>query len=274
MAGLGMAILGGALEQVGTGIADRGKALREEKLKQLSQEREFQFRSNEAGIGADRQVAENKRQEGVQAIENQKQRDAIAANQGDLVTAADGTTVRVQGNKATTILGPDNMPIKLMPKASDTPAEVATMEYLIKNGAAKDVQDAWRQVRSAKSDPEKSQAGIYKMWVTSLTAQGTLSADEIQTEAMRRTNQAMDLLSQSDGSGGGGGGTDPYANDRTAAAGPSKVIKNKPGALLAPPGDGTQDHPFKAAKQADVDWFKQYAKPGDMIEYGGTIYTK
>lgn len=71
MAGLGMAILGGALEQVGTGIAEKGKALRDAKLRQLEQEREFQFRSSEAGVSRDAQVAENKRQEGVQAANAQ-----------------------------------------------------------------------------------------------------------------------------------------------------------------------------------------------------------
>lgn len=224
MAGMGM-ILGGAMEGWSEGRLSQIKAERDQRMQELQEARadkrtqaDQEFRSREAEIGAQRQVAENQRQEGVQATENQKQRDAAADSKVDYSTNDKGETIAIRGNQATTVVDKDGKPVKLLPKSSDTPSEVATMEYLIKNGAAKDVQDAWGKVRQAKSDPEKSRAGIYKMWVTSLTASGTMSPDEIEAEALKRTDRAMSMLDD-DGQ---------PANASGAAEGPGNVIPPDP----------------------------------------------
>lgn len=240
MAGLGMAILGGALEQVGTGIAEKGKAMREAKLKELEQEREFQFRSSQAGVSEDRADARTLANDQRQAAESDKQRQFTAA---------------------------ENEKTRQMKTADDTSTNVADANWLVKTGIAPDIKTAYERVTSAAGD--KSARGrmvidVYK----SLKADdsGSTPDDELRQQA----ETFVDGLVGSSGAGA----SDPYANDRSAPEGPSKVIKAKPGELRAPPGTGTQDRPFKASKQADIDWFKKYANPGQMIEYGGTIYTK
>jgi hypothetical protein len=59
MAGLGLAILGGALEETGKGIAEKGKAEREAKLKMLEQDKEFAFRRDLADQEIGAQHTEN-----------------------------------------------------------------------------------------------------------------------------------------------------------------------------------------------------------------------
>jgi len=39
-------------------------------------------------------------------------------------------------------------------------------------------------------------------------------------------------------------------------------------------GSGTEEDPYTATTQEHVDWFKQQAKPGDVISINGTLYTK
>lgn len=242
MAGLGMAILGGALEQVGTGIADRGKALREAKLKELEQEREFQFRSREAGVSEDRADARTLANDQRQAAESDKQRQFTAA---------------------------ENAKTRQMKTADDTSTNVADANWLVKNGIAPDIKTAYERVTSAAGD--KSARGrmvidVYK----SMKENGDLGGDATDADYRKAATDFVDGLTEANS----GAAPDPYSDDRTAPEGPSKVTKAKPGALRAPPGEGSEHRPFKASKQADIDWFKQYAKDGQMIEYGGTIYTK
>lgn len=42
----------------------------------------------------------------------------------------------------------------------------------------------------------------------------------------------------------------------------------------APEGKGSREEPYKASKQAHIDWFKANAKPGDVIEVDGKLYRK
>lgn len=46
------------------------------------------------------------------------------------------------------------------------------------------------------------------------------------------------------------------------------------GASGAPPGGGTRDNPYRATSQAQIDWFKQNAPAGAVIEVDGQLYTK
>lgn len=242
-----MAILGGALEQVGTGIAVRGKALREAKLKELEQEREFQFRSSQAGIGEDRADARALAGDQRQAAENEKNRAVQGTQYG---TAADGTSVMIRDGKATTVTGVDGKPVTLASKAGDTPSEVATMEYLIKNGAAKNVQDAWRQVRQAKSDPDKSRAGIYKMWVTALSS-AAMPPDDIQAEAMKRTEESMKMLGTSD-DGSDAPDADGAATGGESSRGPGVMTRSD--AVPADPAKRVVGKLYKAPNGKIAKW--------------------
>lgn len=74
---------------------------------------------------------------------------------GDLHTAEDGSVVRVHKGKGSTVTGPDGKPLRLRqtPKDGSTPADVATAEWLIRQGVAKDATEAWDKVRRARDNP-------------------------------------------------------------------------------------------------------------------------
>lgn len=199
MAGLGAFLVGGAVAGLGENILVQAKAKREAAMRLIEEQRqdartdrEMKFRSDEAKIGRDAQSAENEKERSARSKEAALTRE----NQGEYSTTADGTTVRIQGDKATPVNGPDGKPIKLAgQKGTDKPAEVATAEWLIQQGVAKDPTDAWRLVRSARDDPEKSRAGIYKSWLTLLKPEfGNVDPAKIQEEAMKRTDETMRML--------------------------------------------------------------------------------
>lgn len=53
------------------------------------------------------------------------------------------------------------------------------------------------------------------------------------------------------------------------------VPTDKPSAVVKPPkGGGTQADPYQASAQADIDWFKQSAPAGAVINVNGKLYTK
>lgn len=45
-------------------------------------------------------------------------------------------------------------------------------------------------------------------------------------------------------------------------------------AAVAPPGSGTQADPYRATTQAAIDWFKQSAPAGSVLEVNGKLYQK
>jgi hypothetical protein len=59
-----------------------------------------------------------------------------------------------------------------------------------------------------------------------------------------------------------------------APAAPAGPVANPAAVPGQPPGQGTRQAPFKAANQAHVDWFKKNAKPGQVIDVGGQLFTK
>ena len=58
----------------------------------------------------------------------------------------------------------------------------------------------------------------------------------------------------------------------TASDGEAQAVTGSAGGR--PRGSGTSDDPYEAATQADIDWFKQNAKPGEAISVDGRLYTK
>lgn len=61
------------------------------------------------------------------------------------------------------------------------------------------------------------------------------------------------------------------ANGDPASPGTAMAGDQAPG---TPQGKGSQAEPYKAATQADIDWFKANAQPGEVIEVNGQLYTK
>lgn len=194
MAGFG-AVIGGALEGWGSARLDQLKAEREAKLRSLErqEDRDWQvkrdaderkFRSDEAAMSRD-----------FTSKENEKTRAANA----DILTTESGDSVVRDGSGVKPLTDKDGKPVRLASGTKDKPAEVSTAEWLVQNGVASDAASAWRMVRSAKSDPEKSRASIYKSWMTVLKPEfGNADGEALQAEAELRTQQTLDYLNKED----------------------------------------------------------------------------
>ena len=195
MAGFG-AVIGGALEGWGTARLDQLRAEREAKLRALERQEdrdrqakrdadERKFRSDEAAMSRDFTTKEN---------------DKTRAANADILTTESGDSVVRDGSSVKPLTDKDGKTVRLASGTKDKPAEVSTAEWLIQNGVAKDAASAWRLVRSAKADPEKSRASIYKSWLDVLKPQwGVADGEALQKEAELRTQQTLDYLDREDG---------------------------------------------------------------------------
>jgi hypothetical protein len=119
---------------------------------------------------------------------------------GELVTGADGASYSRRGSKVSKITDEEGKPVKLAgQRPDDAPAEVQTAEWLIRQGVAASPEEAWRLVRGARTDPEKSRAAIYKAHLALLKPEfGTADGPAIQKEAMRLTDEVMRQLDEAD----------------------------------------------------------------------------
>jgi hypothetical protein len=121
MAGLGLAILGGALEETGRGIAEKGKAEREAKLKMLEQDRTFAFQHQEDELSRSAAAAEAEKTRQFQ-LDNR---------QGDVIDIGGGSYGQRLGSKVIPLTGPDGKALNITP----TPGyRLLTPEEITANG--------------------------------------------------------------------------------------------------------------------------------------------
>lgn len=234
------AILGGAMEGWSGARLDEIKAQREERLQELEAQRQDRriaeqrdFQSKEAEIGYQRDTSMQDRREKFTSNENQKERDSRSAEAqktreatGDLITDDKGNTYSRTGSTAKPLTDDKGNPIKAASgKASDKPAEVSTAEWLIQQGVATDAASAWKMVRSARNDPDKSRSSIYKAWLDALTkgAMGAPDPVELEKQAREATDKTLQYLDE-----------EPADNSTTnatgagAVEGPGNVIPSDP----------------------------------------------
>lgn len=74
--------------------------------------------------------------------------------------------------------------------------------------------------------------------------------------------------------GGGAGGQQRGGQQQEREQRPEPAAQGGQQASGAPPGQGTQADPYKASAQADVDWFREQAPTGSVIEVNGQLYRK
>jgi hypothetical protein len=249
MAGFGM-ILGGAMSGWSDARLDEIKAEREARLQELEAQRQDRriadqrdFQSKEAEIGRNFDAGQNdknraaadaarKESETFTSGENQKERDYHSTEagkardaSGDLITDDKGNSYSRTGARATPLTDDKGNPVKVATagSAAAKPAEVSTAEWLIQQRVAPDAQTAWKMVRSARADPDKSRASIYKAWLDALTkgALGTPDAGELQKQAQDATEKTLQYLDEEPSGSGGGGGA-------PQASGASEVIPSDP----------------------------------------------
>lgn len=126
MAGLFGYLAAGAAEGVGKGIAEEGKAKRESALKMLE---------SDSLLDREKDLI-----------------DYRTGKETNLTTDTDGNTLNIQGGVASRLKGPDGKPVNIASSTKDTgTSETKFMEYLIKNGVAKDHNEALEIVQTGKA---------------------------------------------------------------------------------------------------------------------------
>lgn len=191
--------------------------------------------------------------------ENDKTRKANA----EIVTGEDGTNYVREGDTVKPLTDKDGKPVKLAGAAKDKPAEVATAEWLVQNGVATDAASAWKLVRAARADPEKSRASIYKAWLTALKPEYGDVKDPAALEAAARANteKTMEYLESEEA---------PSTMERGGMVpkkGPEKVEAKKSEEAAAKEGDiGTSANQIPANPSERVP-NKIYMKNGKMYRW-------
>jgi len=214
MAGFLAYMAAGAAQGVGASMIEEAKARREERLSELQNNR-LVDRERE---GRQFSAAENEKSRAFTSEQNRITRESG----GDAITLEDGTIGIRQGTSLKPLTGPDGKPVKGVAKsAGDAPADVQTAEWLVQKGVAKNPAEAFRMVREARSDPEKSRTAIFNKWVDALTKNSySVDGDKVRAEAERLTNETLTFLDQGEGGGApaAGGGAPAAANAPAASA--------------------------------------------------------
>lgn len=188
---------------------------------------ERSFRREEREGGQDFESTERQKERDYRSTEADKQREAA----GDLVTDDKGNSYSRTGSKVKPITGDDGKPVKLATtgSAASKPAEVSTAEWLVTQGVAPDAATAWKMVRSARSDPDKSRASIYKAWLDALTKGqlGTPDPAELEKQAREATEKTLQYLGDEDGAEGGAAPAQDSGASSVIPSDPAKRVIGK-----------------------------------------------
>lgn len=199
MVGFAMA-LGGAMKGYGNATLDKMKAealaKREEALAQANFERQRilagearQFQSEQDQAQRAFTQAENEKNRAAdqayrdRSLSLEEQRIRLAEEQsGDVVQTESGPGVR-RGTTVAPLTDKDGKPVKLAGTTKGKPADVATAEWLISNGVAKDATDAFRLIKQGvKADvsPAEVEKMVETATKTELDGRFGVSPEEVQ----------------------------------------------------------------------------------------------
>jgi hypothetical protein len=166
---------------------------------------------------------------------------------------------------------------------TQTPAQVATANWLISNGVAKNAQEAWQMVSMSKTNPETIRSQVYR---TALQANfgNHQKAEETTRQAMAFIQQANTPTAAAAPAPAAPATAAPGSRNLT---GPGKTVtgvevQDVPAPQPAPAarsaggmqGAGTRQSPFVATSQDQITWFKTSAPPGTIIQVNGQLFQK
>lgn len=194
MAGLFSYLAAGAAEGVGTSMVEQAKAKREAALDALRTEREMAFRRGEREASQAFSQSERIADQSFSASENAKTREAA----GDVVRLEDGSSAVRSGSTVKPLMGADGKPAKIAATSDkDDPADVRTAEWLIEKGVAKDYDDAWKRVRSAKDNPNARSKLVLDTYKTLKEDIGDRRSDDEKRAAAKQL--VDELITEDDG---------------------------------------------------------------------------
>lgn len=175
-------------------------------------DKERSFRTGEREADQDYRSGETQKERDFRLGEAEKAREAS----GDLITDDKGNSYSRTGAKAKPLTDDKGNPVKVAGagNVAAKPAEVSTAEWLVQQGVAPDAATAWKMVRSARSDPDKSRASIYKAWLDALTKGQLGSPDpaELEKQAREATEKTLQYLGEDDAGAEGGASPDSGAS--------------------------------------------------------------
>lgn len=279
MGGGFMMALGGALQGYGNATLDQMKAdalaKREEALAQAQFERQRllaadtrQFQADEAQKQREFQSGEEQKQRDFTISENDKNRsadqtyrqqtidlqkrtaDRADQDAGDVMQTSDGPVLR-RGSTVTPITDDKGNRVKTMTIDKDKPADIATAEWLIQKGVAKDYEDAWQKVKQGvKADPQP--ADIEKMVETATKTEidGKFGISPEEVEATRERNRAriMRNLNVSEQKNG-----KPASGDQASTGKDEFIRQSRENAKAAIAAGKPRDQVLKRLEAAGVD---------------------
>jgi len=105
------------------------------------------------------------------------------------------------------------------------------------------------------------QAGYFSRDKTDFEGYGGNRAEAIQKKTLEIYNEMK-------------GGTAPASTGSAQTGAPQDRTSAPPEQAGAPTGSGTEADPYQASSQADINWFKDSARPGTIIEVDGKLYVK
>ena len=266
-------IAGGLLSQGGKALQQRGLMEREARLAELNHQYRLdeQKQSQDAALNLEgvraANTLENTRLSGEQGL---KLEDVRATNNrentkldNDLTSARDDKKYQRDLDIAKAKAAADAEQITDIKQDSSGNFYGITPGGMVKNLGVKGVLPknsevpsdgklSWDDALARAEEEAKDKAGYF-------------SSDQTDFGGSRQdwiTRRALELS-----------GTDNPPADAGVDA-PTRPATPAPSPDGKPSGEGSKASPYQATSQADISWFKQNARPGDVLMYQGKLYTR
>ena len=274
-------IAGGLLTGIGTGLISDAEAKREaalqalrEKYRQEEKADDRNFRREETDFAYRRQLArdadshdrnlerDDKRHTQRRGLLREKESgedgSGLSASDQRALNAAQLRHTSGKGSLEGEVTDWDAVAKRLRTTGrEDLAAYVESMEG---EESGVNVESAdYLEAQSMARDWAKGRAGLFRTDKTDFADWDGNRAEAIQQKTMEYYQQLTGKKAPPSGQ--------PDSEPRQAPAARQEPQK-------APPGDGTEASPFRATLQSEIDWFKQNAPAGAVIEVNGQLFQK
>lgn len=282
MAGLLGYAAAGALSGLGQGMVEDGKAKREMALRMLEEQSRMNYLRESDRLAGEREAARDERTAKRQEEQDQRRFDRETARDNARLERETGLLTQIiqdeQGNYIGVTRGGQQIPLNVkgrLPKSA--------------TGSDRLVQVYDPDTDSIKYVPESEAAGMEPAGTASDREARREREDMERADARKQAEQEASeragyLSTDATDFKDDGGSRSAFIERRT-----NEILASRKGKTVqqptdsadkpqktdgAPKGSGTRADPYKASTQADIDWFKNNAPAGTVIEVNGKLYTK
>jgi hypothetical protein len=292
MAGILSYAAAGAVGGFGQGLADQGKAKRDAMLRMIEQDRADSRASQRAAARQDKQIAAAGDRADKLNTANQNREDARSGLFTMTEKLVDPKTNKVHtygitktGTKVDLGEAPPEKASTSSEPMVQTQDENGNIIYTPRDQAAGMSPPLSEKDRETKAEADAAAVDDARAQAEKEAKEkagwlSTDSTDFASTGGSRSAwieNRTQEILQERKNPKAAGATQDNV--DMTGV--PGKDVTGKgtkaleaPKAGKAPKGTGTAADPYAASSQADIDWFKANAKPGEVIVVNGKKYTR